>query len=54
MQEKVSVIVPIYNVEPYLKRCVDSLIKLKYKNIDSLLIDDCSTDGSSVIAKEYG
>ena len=53
MQEKVSVIVPIYNVESYLKRCVDSLIKQKYKNIEILLIDDCSTDGSSVIAKEY-
>lgn len=53
MQEKISIIVPIYNVEPYLKRCVDSLVKQKYKNIEILLIDDCSTDGSAAIAKKY-
>lgn len=53
MQEKVSIIVPIYNVEKYLRRCVDSLVKQVYKNIEILLIDDCSTDGSVVIAKEY-
>ncbi len=53
MQEKVSIIVPIYNVEPYLKRCVDSLVRQEYKNIEILLIDDCSTDNSAVIAKKY-
>ena len=53
MQEKVSVIVPIYNVEKYLRRCVDSLVRQVHKNIEILLIDDCSTDESSVIAREY-
>ena len=52
MQEKVSVIVPIYNVEKYLRRCVDSLVRQVHKNIEILLIDDCSTDESSVIARE--
>ena len=53
MQEKVSVIVPIYNVEKYLRRCVDSLVRQVHKNIEILLIDDCSTDESSIIAREY-
>lgn len=53
MQEKISIIVPIYNVEKYLRRCVASLVKQVYKNIEILLIDDCSTDGSAAIAKEY-
>lgn len=53
MQEKVSIIVPIYNVERYLKRCIDSLLGQIYRNIEILLVDDCSTDKSAVIAKEY-
>ena len=53
MGDKVSIIVPIYNVEPYLKRCVDSLIKQTYQNIEILLVDDCSTDAGAAIAKEY-
>lgn len=53
MEDKVSIIVPIYNVEAYLKRCIDSLLSQTYPNIEILLIDDCSTDGSAKIAKEY-
>ena len=53
VEDKVSVIVPIYNVEPYLRRCLDSLVIQKHKNIEILMVDDCSTDGSVVIAKEY-
>lgn len=52
-QEKVSVIVPIYNVEAYLNRCIDSLIGQVYPNIEIIMVDDCSTDGSAEIAKEY-
>ncbi len=47
MNELISIIVPVYNVKPYLYRCVDSIIKQTYKNIEILLIDDGSTDGSS-------
>lgn len=53
MESKVSVIVPIYNVEKYLKECVDSILKQSYKNIEVLLIDDCGTDNSGEIAKNY-
>jgi len=50
---KVSVIVPIYNVEKYLRTCLDSLINQSYSNLEILLIDDGSLDNSLIIAKEY-
>lgn len=49
----VSLIVPVYNVEKYLKECVQSLINQTYKNIEILLIDDGSTDRSGKICDEY-
>lgn len=53
MNELISVIVPIYNVEPFLCRCVDSLINQRYKNIEILLIDDGSSDKSGEICDKY-
>ena len=50
---KISVIVPVYNVENYLTRCVDSILSQTYKNIEILLIDDGSTDASGDICNEY-
>lgn len=50
---RLSIVVPIYNVEQTLNRCIDSLINQTLKNIDIILVDDGSTDGSSVIAKQY-
>lgn len=53
MEDKVSIIVPIYNVEKYLERCVTSILNQTYKNIEVLLIDDCATDTSGEIAKKF-
>jgi len=50
---KVSVIVPIYNVEPYLRRCLDSLVNQTLKDIEIICINDCSLDNSLAILKEY-
>lgn len=46
MQEKISIIVPVYNVEAYLERCVESILKQTYTNFELLLINDGSTDQS--------
>ncbi|WP_157146718.1 glycosyltransferase family 2 protein [Brachyspira pilosicoli] len=50
---KVSVIVPVYNVENYLRECLDSIINQTLKDIEILCIDDCGTDNSINILKEY-
>lgn len=49
----VSVIVPIYKTEPYLDRCIESIINQTYKNIEILLIDDGSPDGCPKICDEW-
>lgn len=46
MGEKISVIVPVYNVEQYLERCVDSIINQTYTNLEIILVNDGSTDNS--------
>ncbi len=50
---KVSIIVPIYNVERYLSRCLDSIIGQTHKNIEIILIDDGSPDNAGTICDEY-
>ena len=50
---KVSVIIPVYNVEPYLKQCMDSVVGQTLKDIEIICVDDGSTDGSLDILKEY-
>ena len=49
----VSVITPVYNAEKFLKETIDSVLKQTYKDYDYLLVDDCSTDSSADIVKEY-
>ncbi|NBK92510.1 glycosyltransferase [bacterium 1XD21-13] len=50
---KVSVVVPVYNVEAYLRRCVDSILAQTVEGLEVILIDDGSTDGSGEICDEY-
>lgn len=49
----ISVIVPIYNVEKYLRECVDSLLGQTYTDIEVILVNDCSPDNSIEICREY-
>lgn len=50
--ERISVIVPVYNVKPYLERCFDSIAGQSYRNLEILLVDDGSTDGSEKLCEE--
>ena len=52
-QIKVSVIIPVYNVEPYLRQCLDSVVGQTLQEIEIICVDDESTDGSLQILKEY-
>ena len=51
--KKVSIIVPVYNVQDYLSKCLDSLVKQSFKDIEIILVDDGSSDGSYDICKKY-
>ena len=54
LEEKlISVIVPIFNVEKYLERCVNSIQCHSYKNIEIILVDDGSSDGSELICDSF-
>lgn len=51
--EVISVIIPVYNVGPYLAKCIDSIMKQSYKHLEIILIDDGSTDDCPKICDEY-
>lgn len=53
MDSLVSVIVPVYNVEAYLRECIDSIINQTYKELEIILVNDGSTDNSLDICEEY-
>ena len=48
-----SVIVPVFGTEKYLKRCLDSILNQSYKNLEVIVVDDCSPDNSAEIISEY-
>ena len=53
MEDLISVVVPIYNVENYIKKCVDSILSQTYKNLEIILVDDGSPDNCPQICDEY-
>lgn len=53
MTPKISIIVPVYNTEPYIARCLDSILSQSFTDFELLLIDDGSTDGSTAICDSY-
>lgn len=53
MEIKISVIVPVYNTEKYLKKCIDSILNQSFEEFEIIIINDGSTDGSLAIIEEY-
>ena len=53
MNPKLSIIVPVYNTEIYLKECLDSLVNQTFKDIEIIIVNDCSPDNSESIILEY-
>ena len=51
-KELISVIVPVYNVKPFLEKCFDSIVRQNYRNLEIILVDDGSTDGSGDLCEE--
>ena len=53
IQQKILIVTPMYNAEPYIARCIQSVITQDYDNYQMIIIDDCSTDNSYEIAKQF-
>ena len=51
--ELISIIVPIYNVEKYLRQCLDSILNQTYQNFECIMVNDGSTDNSKQIVEEF-
>ena len=53
MREKISVLMTVYNAEKFIKESVQSILSQSYKNLELLIIDDCSTDKSLQLIKKF-
>ncbi len=53
VEPKISIIVPVYKVEPYLRKCLDSIVNQTYRNLQIILVDDGSPDNCGKICDEY-
>ena len=51
--QKVSVIVPVFNAEKYLERCINSILKQTYQNFELILVNDGSADNSGIICDNF-
>ena len=49
----ITIIIPVYNIEKYLRKCIESVIEQTYKNIEIILVDDGSMDNSGEICDQY-
>ena len=49
----VSVVVPVFNAKPYIRRCLDSCVSQTMQDIEIIVVDDASTDGTKEIIQEY-
>ena len=52
MPEIISVIIPVYNLENYIKECIESILEQTYQNFQIILVDDCSLDNSVAVIEE--
>lgn len=50
---KISCIIPVYNTSKYLKKCIDSILRQTYADFEIILVNDCSTDNSGEICRQY-
>ena len=53
LQKKISVIIPVFNTESYISKCLDSLLGQSYTNLEIIVVDDGSTDGSWDVIQSY-
>ena len=51
--KELTIIIPCFNAEKFLNKCIDSILNQKYNNFDLILINDCSTDNTLNIIKSY-
>ena len=49
----VSIVMPVYNGEPYIQECMDSILQQTYQDFEVVIVDDCSADHSFEILREY-
>ena len=49
---EITVIVPVFNVEKYLRRCIDSILRQSFQDFELICVNDCSPDGSHAILEE--